>query len=503
MARFSITTLGCKVNQYDGAALRQALTGAGLAPVRVGEADPEVAAPDSPRAPRGRGGPGLDLVAVNTCCVTATAMRKSRQAVRRAVRGAPHAAVLVTGCYCDYDPRRIRDVLASLGVPPERTVIAGHHDDVAASVLRAAAVAKMNVNAPVGPPEQAPRPRARAAPSFPAPCANRADDLRTRRRETLLALASAAEGLPSLRAFDGHQRAFVKVQDGCDAFCAYCVVPYLRCRVRSRDIEAVVRECRDLVAAGHKEVVLCGVFLGAYGRTTTIRRTWNGQPAGLPDLLRRVAAIEGLWRVRLSSLEPGDLDAELLATLRELPNFAPHLHLPLQSGSAKVLRRMNRQYTLDDFRRAVDLLRATLDRPAITTDIIVGFPGETDEDFARTLDAARCAGFAKIHAFPFSPVEGTAAWTHRREAPPPRVVRERINVLAEVERELAAAYRGQFVGETMEGLVETPARDGAPGEAMTDRYLSVFFDAGIAGPGQVGTFRITGTRDNGLAGQLV
>ncbi|MCJ7544668.1 MAG: radical SAM protein [Phycisphaerae bacterium] len=164
------------------------------------------------------------------------------------------------------------------------------------------------------------------------------------------------------------------------------------------------RECRDLVAAGHREIVLCGVFLGAYGRDTAVRSRWGEQRSQLPNLLRRLAAIDGLWRLRLSSLECLDITDELLAACTETSTVASHFHLPLQSGSNRILRRMNRRYTVEQFLDAVARLRAALDRPAITTDILVGFPGEEEADFAATLAAARHAGFAKIHAFPFSPI---------------------------------------------------------------------------------------------------
>ena len=327
--------------------------------------------------------------------------------------------------------------------------------------------------------------------------------IRQRREAAVKNNFRGVRGLPGIDRFDGHQRAFVKVQDGCDAFCAYCIVPYIRWKVWSRSIDEVEQECRRLVAAGHREVVLSGVFLGAFGRETAVRRRWGGRASKLPELLRRIAGIEGLWRVRLSSLEPADMMGELLAVCREVQRVAPHFHLPLQSGSARILRRMNRQYTPDEYRRTADALRRTLDRPAITTDVIVGFPGESDADFAETLAVARHCGFAKIHAFPFSAVEGTAAWTFRHEAPPRDVVRRRMADLAELEAELARAYRQEFVGGIMEGLVEN-ARPCRPvqRQAMTDRYQTIFFEArGDIRAGDVVPLKVTGVRRDGLTGE--
>ena len=493
--RFSITTLGCKVNQYDAEAISHVLEAAGLCR----------AAPD---------GPGAELVVVATCCVTATAMRKSRQALRRAVRRSPGAAVLVTGCYGDYDARRIGAVLAEMGVPPEAVTFAGHHGDLAARVEQLAR--RLGRHEPASRDSAIGRTGPRAEPAWDDGSMSAPDDaritvspesIRTRRLAAVKGNVPGAAGLGAIERFADHQRAFVKVQDGCDAFCSYCIVPFTRPRVWSRTIDDVLAECRRLVVAGHGEIVLCGVFLGAFGRPTAVRRRWDGAPGRLPGLLRAVAGIDGLWRVRLSSLEPGDVTEELLRAAGELPTVAPHFHLPLQSGSPAVLKRMNRQYTPDEYRRTVERIAAALDRPALTTDIIVGFPGETEDDFAATLELAQRAGFARIHAFPFSAVEGTAAWRRRHEAPPPDVVRGRMARLADLERRLADAYRRRFVGETLEALVERPRRPAGPRQALTDRYLTVRFPAppGAAGDdltGRVVRLQIDAATPEGLAGRL-
>ncbi|MBS3734288.1 MAG: radical SAM protein [Phycisphaerae bacterium] len=464
MFSFTMTTLGCKVNQYDGAAVAAELSAAGLRRAAPGE-----------RA---------HAVVVNTCCVTTTAMRKSRQALRRHLRDHPDASVLVTGCYADYDPDRLARLVRRMGPRRRTVVVAGHHEDVAAAV-RALVVdmtgrpAPAGVRAPRGGPGDLRR-RSAAARRAPdrVPCAPR-----------------------GIGGFDARRRAFVKVQDGCDAFCSYCVVPYTRCRVRSRAPEKVDQECRRLVRAGHKEIVLCGVFLGAYGRETTVRRRWEAGTPPLVSLVRRIARIEGLWRLRLSSIAPGDVTDELLDALVGCPTAAPHLHLPLQSGSADVLRAMNRQYTPDDYRRAVRAVCDALDTPAITTDVIVGFPGASDEDFAATLAMAREAGFARIHAFPFSAIQPTAAWARRREAPSPDEINRRMERITTLGRELASAYRRRLVGRTLDGLVEGPNRAGVV-RAMTDRYQPVAFDGEVA-PGSVAAFEIVEPRGEGLYGRVV
>ncbi|MFW6133165.1 MAG: MiaB/RimO family radical SAM methylthiotransferase [Planctomycetota bacterium] len=460
MPKFTMTTLGCKVNQYDGAALTARLTGAGLVPAADGEP--------------------CDALVVNTCCVTTTAMRKSRQALRRVLRAHPAAAVLVTGCYADYDPDRLAALLRDAGADPARTVVAGHHADLDAAVRALAGCA-------------AGRTEGRIAHGNP-------DDLR--RRSAAARRTSHQDGRGrGIDRFAGHRRAFVKVQDGCDAFCTYCVVPYTRCRIRSRPPGEVEAECRRLVRAGHREIVLSGVFLGAYGRATAVRSRWADGPAPLAGLVRRVAAIEGLWRVRLSSIAPGDVTDELLEVVGGSPTVAPHLHMPLQSGSRRILRAMNRRYTPDDYRRAVDAVRDALDTPALTTDIIVGFPGEAPADFDATLALAREAGFARIHAFGFSAVPPTAAWRRRHEAPRPDEVKRRCERLAALGRELGRAYRQRLIGRRLEGLVEEADRTGRV-RAMTDRYQPVVCDAELI-PGRVVAFEIAGAGAGSLRGRAV
>ncbi len=490
MLVFRIVTLGCKVNQYDGCAISSALRAEGLSPANDGNP--------------------ADLTVINTCCVTSTAMRKSRQAIRRAVRRAPEAFVLVAGCYGDYDPQRIGQVLSELNVPRQNRLVVGHHDDLAKHIrllirkLRLSGVDRKTPSHLPGSSAGAGGDDIRMSAECITSRPTAGGSIRTRRMEAVKDNVSQ-ETLGPIERFGAHQRAFVKVQDGCDAFCSYCIVPFTRCRVLSKDMDSVENECRRLVANGHREIVLCGVFLGAYGRTTAIRRRWDTAPSMLPALIERIGGIENLWRLRLSSLEPADVTDELLASAAGLPNFAPHLHLPLQSGSADILRRMNRQYTPDDFLRSVDRLRGAFDRPAVTTDIIVGFPGESEEDFRRTLDIARSVGFAKIHAFPFSPIRGTVAWRRRAEAPPSDVVKDRLSRLCAVEAETAAAFRRQFVGETMEALVESGAGPRGDRKAMTDRYMTVEFShpethAGDL-TGQVVSVRVTAVTDEGLSGR--
>jgi MiaB/RimO family radical SAM methylthiotransferase len=271
----------------------------------------------------------------------------------------------------------------------------------------------------------------------------------------------------------GRQRAFLKIQDGCDAHCTYCIIPSLRPGLWSKPIETVVDEAKALVDAGHVEIVLTGIFLGAYGQPTALRRrqpvSGATQRSPLGELIAALCTrVPGLRRLRLSSLEPGDLTPALLEVLREHAAVVPHFHLPLQSGSARLLRRMNRQYTREDFLRMVDRVNAAFDRPALTTDVIVGFPGESDDEFQRTVEVVDHARFIHVHAFSFSPRPGTAAARWTRDFVRGPVVNERIDHLVQLARAHDYAFRQQFAGDVVELLVEhanthSPS-PGTPGE---------------------------------------
>jgi len=268
------------------------------------------------------------------------------------------------------------------------------------------------------------------------------------------------------------QRAILKVQDGCDAHCTYCIIPKLRPIPWHKPIDQAVQEARAIVAAGHSEIVLTGVFLGAYGYSTALRNRQSTSPETLASLIDALCTqVPGLRRLRLSSLEPGDLTTTLLRTLAAYPQVMPHFHLPLQSGSDHILRRMNRQYTSAAYLQTINRLRDLFDRPAFTTDIIVGFPGEADEFFAQTLDLVRLVGFLHIHAFPFSPRRGTAAARWQKHFVHQQTITDRMHELAQLSLSQSLTYREQFVGQTVEILVEHPGTQNAEcsnGESITN-----------------------------------
>ncbi len=356
-----------------------------------------------------------DLCVVNTCTVTMEGDAKSRQSIRRLHHHNPGARIVVMGCYATRDPQAVGKLPGVVRVVTDKERL----------------------------PEE-------------------------------LAEFGVAHWPRGIRRFDGHQRAFVKVQDGCLLNCTYCIIPQVRPVVRSRRPEDVVAEVAGLVASGVQEIVLTGVHLGHYGIDLSQgkpkdqwRRLWH-----LLDLL---GAMPGEFRMRLSSLEAAEARDDLALVMARQPRIVPHLHLCLQSGSDRILARMKRRYRSCGFLQRCDRLRQALDQPAFTTDIIVGFPGETEADFQDTLRLARAVGFAKMHVFSYSPRAGTPAATLADAVPPP-VMAERRQRLRALESELSAAYARGLLGRRLDVLVEGADPD-RPGHVIgtSCRALPVSF----------------------------
>lgn len=441
--KYLVTTLGCKVNQYESQEYREACETLGLTPAQPGELP--------------------DWAIVNTCAVTSDALRQSRQAVRRLARGG-RTSVVVVGCGASAQPDPMNDIDGVVAV-------LGHDVDVCAELRKLLSGNQPNASNSDerlrGPAADGKRPEEngyelRMIAAGTANVTHASSRYRISPREIVnasLPVVNTVDSLPSrIHRFEGRHRAFLKIQDGCDAYCTYCIIPRLRPSVRSKSIDHVLTEARGLIDAGFREIVLTGVFLGAYGRDTAIRKRFAGGRQPLAALVESLAGLHGLDRLRLSSLEPGDVDEDLLDVMRSHPTCVPHLHLPLQSGSARILRKMNRQYSRDDFLSMIDRVRTKLPEPAISTDLIVGFPGETDQDFEDGLAVARYAEFCKIHAFPFSPRDHTAAARWTSEFVPPAVVRERMQRLSKVEELCSLTFRRRLLG-TVERVIVEGERD--------------------------------------------
>ncbi len=432
---FAILTLGCKVNQYESQQIRQLLETFGLVQA------------DAAHTP--------ELVVVNTCCVTHTASAKSRHLINQAQKHSSQA-VVICGCL----PTVETDELQALG---ENVHVVKNRCDLAATLSRLVhteSTAPDSARLDRDPKRDTSRlgtPPASAGVT-PAPYLHPADTLIRPESDAKVKCEKdlcPPEDLPPLTSFQNQTRAFLKIQDGCDAFCSYCIIPTARPVVRYRNSEEILAEAAALVAAGHKEIVLTGVHIGSYGQTTARRRRWpTPENPHLPALLDQVAEIPGLARIRLSSLDPADVTPTLLDVFCSHPNLMPHLHLSLQSGSDAILRGMARPYTADDFRAKVALIRSRLDRPAITTDIIVGFPGETDADFDQTVALAKEVAFAKMHVFVFSARKGTAA-ARMQPKVPTEVKKARSRILRDLDLVLQSQFRSQFLGETAHILIES------------------------------------------------
>jgi threonylcarbamoyladenosine tRNA methylthiotransferase MtaB len=464
---FSIQTLGCKVNQYESDQLATLLRSRGLTQIPAGG----------------------DLRVINTCSVTTEAASKSRQSVRRAIKlpqfgkvedgecdarsltsailpPTPHSPsstkprTLVTGCWATSN----RSDASNL---PGVDAVLTHHDDVAAEIDRLLIAWKedQTTSEVMQAQQHSAKPIwddgsiIKAGASRPSLALNSKPHPPSTVKKKPPQNLVGTHALPLLnQRQSGHQRAFLKVQDGCDAHCTYCIIPQLRPSLWSKPIHETVEEAKRLVDAGHQELVLTGIFLGAYGQPTALRRRQQIATAKpLADLTTALCTqVPNLRRLRFSSLEPGDLTPDLISTFRSHPQIVPHFHLPLQSGSDELLHRMNRQYTRDDFLRIIDRVNQSFDRPALTTDIIVGFPGESEKEFSHTLEVVNHAKFIHIHAFPYSSRPNTAAARWQHDFIDPKITNLRIAHLAACGLANSFHFRKQFLRETVQVLVEHP-----------------------------------------------
>ena len=429
MKTFSINSLGCKVNQYESQQIRELLEKFGLHKIEPSKRP--------------------DLVVINSCCVTHTASAKSRQSIRKIRKQSPNAVIIVSGCLPTVQTGELSAAADDVHLVRNRSDFA----DTLSCIIgnKAATLTSQRT-------QSCPDTTIKAKNSYKIKYKNNLNnDL----------------NLPPLTSFEGQTRAFRKIQDGCDGYCTYCIVPKTRPFVRSKPFDEVLHEAQALVKSGHREIVVTGIFIGAYGLQSVRRKNWpNQQNEHLADLLDKMAEIPNLERIRLSSLEPADLTPRLLDTFCQHPNIMPHLHLSLQSGSDKILRKMCRQYRGEEFRAKVESAKSRLDRPAITTDIIVGFPSETDADFEQTVKMAKTIGFAKMHVFSFSPRKGTAA-ADMQDQVQSRVIKERSQILRELDIELGLQYRRQFIGETAQVLIEN---NNGQLSGRSERYFAVNID---------------------------
>lgn len=434
MPSVAFYTLGCKVNFYDTEAIWQLFKNAGYDQV-----DFEGTA---------------DVYLINTCTVTNTGDKKSRQMIRRAVRRNPEAIVAVTGCYAQTSPGEILDI-------PGVDLVVGNQDrDRIMEFVGTIQASRQPVNAV-------------------------RNIMKTREFEDM-----------DVPGFADRTRAFLKIQDGCNNFCTFCIIPWSRGLSRSRDPKSIVAQAHKLVEAGYKEFVLTGIHTGGYGDDLADYR--------LSDLLWELDKVEGLERVRISSIEASQIDEKLLDVLNRSSKMCRHLHIPLQAGHNEVLKRMRRKYTTEEFMAKIRLIRQAMPDVGITTDIIVGFPGETDEMFRAGYEFMKEINFSEMHVFPYSKRTGTPA-ARMEDQVDEDVKNDRVQQLIDLSEQMQLSYANRFVGQTVSVIAEKSAKD-APGRdvqhGFSDNYLQVFFEGGDELQGELCNVKITEAGVNECRGVL-
>lgn len=425
--RVAFITLGCKVNQYDSDAMRSLFLRRGYT---AAEGEEEA-----------------DVYVINTCSVTSVGDKKSRQTIRRIRRAHPDAVIAAAGCYAQLAPEEVEKTGCD--------VIVGNH----------------NRNHIVDYVEEAARGRV----------LNEVSDIMK---------VSEFENLTVDPEGEEKTRAFIKVQEGCDNYCTFCIIPYARGRLKSRRQEDAVAEAALLAAKGYREIVLTGIHLGNYGRDLH-------DGTSLSTLVSALLAIPGIARIRLGSIESVELSDELIRIIQTEDRVCSHLHLPLQSGSDTVLRRMNRHYRLQEFIDLIDRLREKIPGLALTTDLIVGFPGETEELFCETLDTLRRLRFSGIHVFSYSRRTGTPAASYPDQISA-AVKKERVHRVETLEKDISREFRSAFVGKTVRVLAEEE-KDGLF-EGLSDEYIRVRIQGAQVRRGGLYRVRIESVTENGLTG---
>jgi threonylcarbamoyladenosine tRNA methylthiotransferase MtaB len=387
-------------------------------------------------------GETADLCIVNTCTVTEGADASSRALIRQLARQQPGAQIVVTGCMAESAPDQL---------------------------LKIGGVSKVVGNS---------------------------------QKEQLLQQVLPDEQIPefAIRQFEAHTRAFVKVQDGCNSFCTYCIIPYVRGRSRSRKPQEVLQEVRSLIANGYQEVVITGINVGDYDGGADPET--GGEPTRLAELVRMVDQEPGLRRLRISSIDPDEVDAELEQAVLGGTVTCPSMHIVLQSGSNAILKRMNRKYTRQVFLDTVQRLKAACPDFTVTTDIIVGFPGETEEDFQQTCELVREVQFAKVHMFPYSARPRTRAALYPNRVSADVLARRKAELLALAEQ-TAFALREGFVGRVMEVLTESREEGSAVIAGHTANFLPVEIEDPSLLPNQIVRVRLLSNQPHALKGQLL
>lgn len=433
MKRAAFYTLGCKVNQYETEAISEMFEKAGY---KIVDFEDEA-----------------DVYVINTCTVTNLSDRKSRQMIRRAKRNNENSIVIVIGCYAQTAPEevsKIEGVNLVVGTK-DRSRILEYLKELETSGGRRNYVG---------------------------------DIMKTREFEEL-----------GVNVYKERTRAFIKIQEGCNQFCTYCIIPYARGPVRSRSEENILKEVSGLAHSGYKEVVLTGIHVASYGKD--IKNT------SLIDIIRKVHEIEGIERIRLGSIEPTTVTEEFVRAIKGMEKLCPQFHISLQSGCDSTLKRMNRKYTTKEYLKSVELLRENLKDVAVTTDVMVGFPGETDEEFNETCRFVEKVLFARMHVFKYSRRKGTPAASYPDQVAPQKK-EERSRILIELASRMTLEYNKSFTGRVLPVLFEQEVK-GKEGfmEGLTPNYIRVECKGDKDIEGQILNVLLREAKDDYIVGEIV
>lgn len=432
MKKVAFYTLGCKVNQYETEAMLELFEKDGYEQVNSEEY--------------------ADVYVINTCTVTHMSDRKSRQYIRRVKKKNPDAIIAVVGCYSQVSPEEILDI-------EEVNLVMGTNDrrKIVEEIRKIDASKKVST----------------------------VDDIMK---------VKAFEEI-EISQTNGKTRAFMKIQDGCDRFCTYCIIPYARGRVRSRDIDSIVDEVKKLAKNGYKEVVLTGIHVASYGKDL------KDKNIKLLDVIKQINEIDAIERIRLSSVEPILFTDEFVNEVLKMEKVCPHYHLSLQSGCDETLKRMNRRYTTLEYKTIVDRLRDKMPNVAITTDVIVGFPGETNEEFKQTYEFLKDTELSQMHIFKYSPRKGTPAATMENQIDP-QMKHFRSEQLLNLSKENFNKFATKFIGSELYVLFEQNI-EGNKFEGLTSNYIRVVVESDKNIQGQILKVKINDVKNEYVEGILL
>lgn len=415
MKHVRFITLGCRVNQYETQAMREALASENIFDPAEGRQRTKTLQSKSS---------DIDFVVINTCTVTSGADKENKYWIRRARREHPEAKIVVTGCFVEKNREEVEALR-------EVDLVVGNYEKAEISDLISDGCAQNHIQD--------------------------SEVIRQKKRTFSPLTVSEAQG---------KSRAYIKIQDGCNHACSFCKVVMVRGRSRSRTLESIREEAKRLSEAGHLEVVLAGIQLGAYGHDLE-------EPVGLVDAIRVCAEVSTVKRIRLSSIEPTDVTPELIETMKREPKCCPHLHIPLQSGDDRILEAMNRRYDRNFYRDLIKRIRQEIPDFCLSLDVMAGFPGETREQFENTMDLLREVRPVKSHVFPYSAREGTRAFSF--ENLPGDVIRDRVRELGTLTDNLAKTEGLQFVGKTVPVIVEQRSGESMLMQGTAHNFIKVYF----------------------------